>query len=91
VPLTVDQDHPGASTGNWVEQFFAPGTRFWDSAGNTGGAEYLGTTGSWTYTAPFGSDPACPHAASQWVDGSATNWGGDASDGNIFSPDAAHC
>jgi hypothetical protein len=89
VPASISGDSPG--TGNWVEQFFAPGTQFWDTSGNTGGAEYLGTTGNWTYTLAFGTDSACPQAASKWLDGSAGSWGSLPADGNIFAPDASHC
>jgi hypothetical protein len=91
VPATVTGTPPGTGTGNWVEQFFAPGTvNFWDINQSTGGSEYLGTTGSWTYTAGFGKDAACPNLASQWVDGSP-NWGTDASAGNILAPAAGNC
>ena len=49
-----------------------------------------GTTGSWTYTASFGSDAACPNLASRWVDASP-DWGTSPADGNILAPDTAHC
>ena len=87
-PATVDGDTP--STGVWPEQFFTAGTQFWDASGNTSGAEYLGTTGKWTYTAPFGSDSNCPDYGGRWVDASP-DWGVNASDGNITAPDSAHC
>lgn len=88
VPTAVSGDSPG--TGNWVEQFFSAGVHFWDASGNTGGNEYLGTTGGWTYTAGFGKDSACPMVASRWVDASP-DWGANAVDGNILAPDSAHC
>jgi len=84
----VSGDSPG--TGNWVEQFFPAGVNFWDASGNTGGQEYLGTTGGWTYTANFGSDHACPRVASRWLDASP-DWGVNPVDGNILAPDSAHC
>lgn len=76
-----------STTGAWPEQFFGAGARFYVSG--TASNE-LGTTGSWTYTAPFGADSACPNLASQWVDGSP-NWGSDASAGNILAPAASAC
>jgi hypothetical protein len=88
MPPTITGDSP--ATGNWVEQFFNTGVHFWDTSGNTGGSEYLGTTGSWTYTASFGSDAACPNLASRWVDASP-DWGTSPADGNILAPDTAHC
>jgi len=88
MPGTITGDSPG--TVNWVEQFFSGGVNFWDASGHTGGNEYLGTTGSWTYIAAFGKDGACPKLASKWVDGSPS-WGSAAKDGNILAPDAAHC
>ena len=89
MPKTVSGDSP--STGNWVEQFFPAGTQFWDTSGNTGGNEYLGTTGSWTYNAKLGSDKGCPNVTSQWVDASASAWGSTGADGNILAPDAPSC
>lgn len=88
MPPAITGDSPG--TGNWVEQFFSAGVNFWDANGNTGGNEYLGTTGSWTYTAGFGHDHACPRVASRWVDASP-DWGGNPVDGNILAPDSLHC
>jgi hypothetical protein len=89
VPASISGDTPG--TGNWVEQFFPGGTQFWDSSGNTGGSEYLGTTGGWTYNAKAGADHNCPNVTSQWVDASATGWGSAPADGNILAPDASGC
>lgn len=75
------------TTDTWVEQFFGTGAKFY-----TGGAvsSSLGTTGSWKYTAAFGSDSACPALASQWTDASP-DWGANAADGNILAPAAAAC
>lgn len=88
MPGTLTGDSP--ATGKWVEQFFSSNVHFWDASGNTGGSEYLGTTGGWTYTAGFGSDSACPRVASRWIDASP-DWGVNTVDGNILAPDAAHC
>ena len=89
VPSAVSGDSP--STGKWVEQFYPAGVNFWDTSGNTGGSEYLGTTGAWTYTAPLGSDAQCPNVSGRWIDASYNNWGSDPAAGNILAPDSAHC
>lgn len=76
-----------STTGLWPARFFGSGARFY-----VGGAQssQLGTTGSWTYKAAAGADPACPAVSSQWTDGSP-DWGASASDGNILAPSAANC
>jgi hypothetical protein len=89
VPSALSGDTP--STGQWVEQFFPAGTSFWDTSGNTGGSEYLGVGGSWTYTEALGADSACPNVAGRWVDANATSWGSLPADGNILAPDASSC
>jgi hypothetical protein len=89
-PSSVSGDTP--TTGQWPEQFFPAGTQFWDSSGTTGGSEYLGAgSWGWTYTAPLGSDPACPNVSGRWIDASGNNSGANAVDGNILAPDASHC
>jgi hypothetical protein len=75
------------TTGAWPEQFFGAGARFYVSGA---ASSELGTTGSWTYTAGFGADSACPAVASQWTDASP-DWGANAADGNILAPAAAAC
>jgi hypothetical protein len=90
--LTVDGASPG--TGQWPEQFAPAGTQFWDTSGNTGGPEYLGTsTFNFTYTAALGSDHLCPNVSGRWVDSSAatSNSGSAPGAGNILAPDADHC
>lgn len=76
-----------STTGAWPEQFFGTGAKFYVSGAVS---SELGTTGSWKYVAAFGADPLCPAIASQWTD-SSPDWGANAADGNILSPDAAHC
>lgn len=91
-PASVSGDTP--STGHWPEQFAPGGTQFWDTSGNTGGAEYLGTDAfAFTYTAVLGSDSACPNASGRWIDSSDPSSAGGANPvaGNILAPDAAHC
>ena len=75
------------TSGAWMEQFFGSGARFFVASAP---ATYLAGNGSWTYTAGFGADSACPNVASKWIDGSP-NWGTDASAGNILAPDASAC
>lgn len=91
VPATEnDQGNtPGgrSTTDAWPEQFFGAGARFYESGA---ASDSLGTTGSWKYTAGFGSDSACPNLASQWVDASP-DWGVNASDGNILASSSANC
>jgi hypothetical protein len=88
VPTTLSGDSP--SNGTWVELFFSAGVHFWDSSGNTGGNENLGTTGSWIYSYGFGHDSACPNLAARWVFSTADG-GASPVDGNILAPDASHC
>jgi hypothetical protein len=88
MPAVVTGDSLG--TGTWVEQFFPAGTSFWDASGNTGGAENLGTTGIWNYTAPLGSDSQCPNVSGRWTDG-YPDWGSAPVNGNILAPSASSC
>jgi hypothetical protein len=79
------------TTDAWPEQFFGTGAQFFVS--NTASSS-LGTTGRWAYTAPLGSDPACPRLSSSWVDSSwpvANPWGAAPAQGNILAPAAADC
>jgi hypothetical protein len=92
VPATADGNPPSSpSTGKWVELFYPAGVNFWDTSGSTGGSEYLGTTGAWTYTAPLGSDTQCPNVSGRWIDASYNGWGTDQVAGNILAPDSGHC
>ncbi len=89
VPVSLDgTGGPRTSTTNWVEQFFGSSAVF-NSAANPGGPDLANW--SWTYTAGFGSDSACPNEAYQWVDGLTSGGGSLAADGNILANDAAHC
>jgi hypothetical protein len=89
-PGSVSGDTP--STGQWPEQFFTPGTQFWDTSGNTGGAEYLGSGPfNYVYTAALNSDTQCPNVSGRWVDSSTDSDGSAPSGGNILAPDASHC
>jgi hypothetical protein len=89
-PPSVSGDSP--STGQWPEQFFPAGTSFWDSSGNTGGAEYLGSGPfNFTYTAALGSDSQCPNVSGRWVDSDTGNDGANAADGNILAPSSSSC
>jgi hypothetical protein len=89
-PSSVSGDTP--TTGQWPEQFFTPGTQFWDGSGNTGGAEYLGSGPfNYVYTAQLSSDSQCPNVSGRWVDASTDNSGSAPSGGNILAPDASHC
>jgi hypothetical protein len=89
-PGSVSGDNP--STGQWPEQFWAPGTQFWDGSGNTGGAEYLGSGPfNFTYTAALGSDSQCPNVSGRWVDSSTGNDGANPADGNILAPSSSSC
>ena len=89
-PPSVSGDSP--STGKWPEQFFPAGTNFWDSSGNTGGAEYLGSGPfNYVYSAALGSDSQCPNVSGRWVDSSAGNDGANPVDGNILAPSSSSC
>jgi hypothetical protein len=76
------------TTTNWVEQFFSSAAHF-NSVANPGGPD-LGDW-SWTYTAPFGSNKACPNDAYQWIDAANNQGGSVKADGDILAPDQAHC
>jgi hypothetical protein len=83
------QDPSGrGTTTNWVEQFFGPSAHF-NSVANPGGPD-LGNW-SWTYTANFGSNKACPNDAYQWIDAASNQDGAVKADGDILAPDQAHC
>lgn len=86
MPATED-DHGTVPSGrhattNWAEQFFGAGAVF-NSTANPGGPDL--NKWSWEYTAAFGSDASCPHAASQWVD-SYVNSGSTSFYGDITAP-----
>lgn len=91
VPAKEDDKNTlnGVPTHAWVTQFFAKGTKFWDSTGASN--TYLNlNVGGWAYTLPFGADPKCPNLSTRWID-AAPNWGNSAVDGNILAPAAGHC
>jgi hypothetical protein len=90
VPAVVNGDVSGKeTTTSWVEQFFPAGTIF-NSAANPGGVD-LGAW-SWTYALARGTDHQCSSLPAQtWVDSLANGDGANAGDGNILTPDAAHC
>ena len=88
----VSGDSP--STQQWPEQFAPQGTQFWDTSGNTGGAEQLGSGPfNFTYTAALNSDSACPNVSGRWVDSSAANSndGSNPMAGNILAPGTGNC
>jgi hypothetical protein len=76
------------TTTKWVELFFVHGAVF-NSAANPGGPD-LGHW-SWTYTAGFGSNSACPNDAYRWVDAANNGGGARNTDGDVLAPDSADC
>lgn len=68
---------------DWYQMFFARnGSKF---------ASVTEGDWSWTYTLPFGANAQCPNDAYRWVDAAASGSGSISIDGDILTPDSAHC